>query len=130
MTTIEAVIVGTAIGSLFTLAVFIEPPAFMVRLFGWLVGRTEAFAGWFRRGRHHQRAPLIARPFDERHPRPTPAQIRARIEREVKLVPRKYGRGYIAIDVDVMEFDEQLADVLDQLDAGRGVADQHAGIAG
>ncbi len=73
MTTIEAVIVGTAIGSLFTLAVFIEPPAFMVRLFDWL-------AGWFRRGRHHTHAWGPARPFSRE--RPTVDQLRARIERE------------------------------------------------
>lgn len=121
MTTIEAVIVGTAIGSLFTLAVFIDPPAFMVRLFGWL-------AGWFRRGRHHTHAWGPARPFSRE--RPTVEQIQARIAREVKLVPRKYGRGYIAIDVDVCEFDESLARVLGELDAGRGINDQHAGIAG
>lgn len=73
MTRPEALGVALLIGSLFGLAVFVEPPAFMVRLFDWL-------AGWFRRGRHHTHAWGPARPFSRE--RPTVDQLRARIERE------------------------------------------------
>ncbi|AHJ86585.1 hypothetical protein Jolie2_35 [Mycobacterium phage Jolie2] len=68
------------------------------------------------RGRHHVHARLIARPFERR--RLTVAELEARLEAEARrprLVPRKFGSGYIALDVQTDGFDEALARVLDEL---------------
>ncbi|ASR77237.1 hypothetical protein SEA_AVOCADO_35 [Mycobacterium phage Avocado] len=124
MTTQQGIIVGTIIGALSLVAIVAEPPAWAIATFGWIAGN-------FRRGRHHLHAPLPARPFERE--RLTVAALAGRLEAEARrprLVPRKYGRGYIAIEPDASGFSATLARVLDELDAGRGIADAHAGIAG
>lgn len=63
------------------------------------------------RGRHHLHARLIARPFEREGV--NVAQLRRRIEREVKLVPSTVGRGWIAIDVKTNGFDEALVRALE-----------------
>lgn len=52
----------------------------------------------FYRGRHHLRASLLARPFDER-PRVTVATIAARLRREA------LGTASVVIEPDVHQFD-------------------------
>jgi hypothetical protein len=76
----EALALALTIGSLFGLAIFCEPPRFMVDLFGWI--RSH-----FTRGRHHVHAALPARPF-ERERRPTVAAIAARLRREARREAR------------------------------------------
>lgn len=98
MSTGQSAFVGLLIGSLFLLALFVEPPAFMVRLFGRLVAATEAAAGWFYRGRHHVHAPLPARPFERE--RPTVWQIRARLVSEATF--------HLTIVPDVRGFDVEI----------------------
>ena len=110
MSTAEKCIVGLICGTLFALVLFVEPPKWMGRLMAYLADWIEGVArAVFYRGRHHTRARLLVRPFDER-PRPTVAQIQARIRREVKLV--RVGTGYIAIDVDARGHDESVARAL------------------
>lgn len=89
MSTAQSVFVGLLVGSLFLLALFVEPPAWADAAFGWV-------RSWFTRGRHHVHAPLPARPFERE--RPTVEQIAARIRRE------GIGRVQLTIVPDVEVF--------------------------
>lgn len=87
MTRPEAALVAVLVGSLFALAIFVEPIPALVRLFGRLVAATDATIGWTRawlhRGRHHVHAPLPARPFER--DRITVAQLAHRMAGDVEF---------------------------------------------
>lgn len=88
MSTTQGLFVGLAIGSLLLLALFCEPPAFMVALFGWIRGN-------FTRGRHHVR-----------RDRPTVEAIAKRLRDENRA------RVHLRIVPDVERFTQQLRDQL------------------
>lgn len=83
---------GIAVWSSALTAGIFWQPRWMHRLMARLSGAITAV---FYRGRHHKRAPLPARPFDERHPRPTVETIAARIRREAREAA--YGRVTVRV---------------------------------
>ncbi|AKF14472.1 hypothetical protein SEA_FLAGSTAFF_35 [Mycobacterium phage FlagStaff] len=97
MTTTQGIVVGSIIGGLSMLALFVEPPAVMVALFGWVRGN-------FTRGRHHLHPLWPARPFEWE--RPTVEQIRARLEREATPA------AWLTIVPDVEPFRATIRDAL------------------
>lgn len=122
MTTTQGIIVGGITGALLLLAVFVEPPAFMVRLFDRLVQATDAAFGRIAVYRHTGEH----RPADGRV---TLDQIRARLLRESVM--------FLTITPDVQGFSTEIRRGIERVEivaigggAGRGLVDPHAGIAG
>lgn len=123
MTTTQGIIVGAIIGALLLLAVLVEPPAFMHRLFDRLVQATDAAFGRIAVYRHTGEH----RPADGRV---TLDQIRARLLRESVM--------WLTIPPDVQGFSTEIRRGIERVEvvaiggggAGRGLVDPHAGIAG
>ena len=130
MTHTQGIVVGSIIGGLSVLALFVEPPAFAVALFGWVRGN-------FTRGRHHLHAFGPARPFGRE--RLTVDALRARLVSEATF--------HLTIVPDVQGFRDDVREALRTFEIprgtmavdctllggggpGRGIVDQHAGIAG